>query len=169
MRGSWRLTIAVSGCLVFSTGVAKAGDWIADAKSGCKVWNPRPSPGEAISWLGACKDGFAEGKGVLDWLRGGKPYEHDQGEWRAGRQTGQGTQSWPGGSYDGQLTEGLPHGNGLLVSGEAQYNGAFLNGVPDGPGILINASGTYSGTWRGGCFNDGKRRAAFGVGLASCP
>jgi MORN repeat len=169
MIGTFIRRAGLAAGLLAGFGVAaNAGDWIADTKSGCKIWNPRPSPGETVGWAGACKDGFAEGKGVLDWIKGGKPYERDEGEWHGGRQRGQGTQSWPGGRYSGQLADGLPHGNGLLVTGEAQYSGSFLNGVPNGEGTLINPSGTYSGNWQTGCFNDGKRRTAFGVSLASC-
>jgi hypothetical protein len=161
---------ALASALICGTGgVVLAGDWIADAKTGCKLWNPHPSSGETVIWPGPCKDGFAEGKGRLDWLRAGKPYERDEGEWRAGRQTGRGTQTWPGGIYDGQLSDGLPHGHGVLTLGEARYEGAFLNGIPNGSGVLTNASGTFAGNWQGGCFNDGKRRAAIGVAVISCP
>ncbi|MGO9473123.1 MAG: hypothetical protein ACLPWS_06855 [Rhodomicrobium sp.] len=148
---------------------AHAADWIADAKTGCKVWNPQPAPGETVAWAGACKDGFADGKGTLDWLKGGRPYERDKGEWHGGRQTGEGSQTWSGGEYKGQFSDSLPHGRGVLVLGEARYDGAFLSGKPNGKGVLTNASGTFDGTWADGCFNDGKRRAAFGVSVQSCP
>ncbi len=147
---------------------AFAGDWIADAKSGCKVWNPRPAPGETVTWLGSCKDGLAEGKGVLEWHQGGGSHERDEGEWRAGRQMGEGTQTWPQGQYKGQFSDGLPHGRGVLVFGDVRYNGDFLNGKPNGKGTLTNASGTFDGAWQDGCFNDGKRRAAIGVSVQSC-
>ncbi len=164
----WRLCIA-SAFILCAPAVALAGDWIADAKTGCKVWNPQPSAGETARWSGLCKDGFADGKGALDWLRGNSQYERDEGEWRAGRQTGEGAQTWPGGRYKGQFLDSLPHGKGVLISGEARYDGAFLNGKPNGRGAMTNASGTFDGTWADGCFNDGKRRAAFGVSVQSCP
>ena len=104
-----------------------------------------------------------------DWLRGGSQYERDEGLWRAGRQTGEGAQTWPGGQYKGQFSESLPHGKGVLSSGEARYDGAFLNGKPNGKGALTNASGRFDGTWSDGCFNDGKRRATLGVSVQSCP
>jgi hypothetical protein len=167
---AWTMRAALASALLFGlTGAGFAGDWIADAKTGCKVWNPHPMAGETANWAGACKDGFVDGRGVLSWLRGGQPYERDEGEWQGGRQAGDGTQSWPGGQYKGQLLDSLPHGSGVLALGEARYDGAFLNGKPDGTGVLTNASGTFSGTWRNGCFNDGKRRAALGVPVQSCP
>jgi hypothetical protein len=164
-----RLFQAALAAVLVWPAMALAGDWIGDAKTGCKIWNPHPSPGETVNWNGACKDGFAEGKGVLHWLRGGKPYERDEGAWHGGRQSGDGTQTWPGGTYIGQLAGGLPHGNGVLTTGDARYDGAFLNGSPNGKGTLSNTSGTFSGTWQSGCLNDGKRRAAIGVPVGSCP
>ena len=41
-----------------------AGDdvsWIAD-KSGCKVANPFPQPGESVAWNGQCKNGVEIGR-----------------------------------------------------------------------------------------------------------
>ncbi len=159
------VSLLLSGAL----GVALAGDWIADPKTGCKVWNPQPSPGETVNWSGPCKNGYAEGKGVLEWLRVGKPYERDEGLWRSGRQVGEGAQSWPGGQYKGELSGAMPHGHGVLLVGGAHYDGSFLNGKPNGRGVLTDASGTFDGMWRDGCFNDGKRRAAIGVPVQSCP
>lgn len=162
--------IIVIACALLSLLVtrAAAGDW-AVAGDGCKVWNPNPAPDESANWNGACKDGFVEGVGVLEWRRGGKAYERDEGQWRLGRQIGQGSQTWPGGQFKGQLADSMPSGQGVLIVGEARYEGAFLNGKPNGHGALTNASGLFGGAWRDGCFNDGKRRAAFGVSLQSCP
>ena len=146
---------------------AIAGDW-AVAGDGCKVWNPHPTAGENIRWTGACKDGFVEGMGTLEWQRGGKTYERDEGQWRAGRQIS-GSQGWPGGQYDGQFADSLPNGRGVLIFGDARYEGLFVNGKPNGKGTLTNASGSFDGNWADGCFNDGKHRAAIGVSLQSCP
>ena len=146
---------------------AIAGDW-AVASDGCKVWNPHPTRGETIRWTGACKDGLVEGMGVLEWQRGGKSYERDEGQWRGGRQIN-GSQMWPGGQYDGQFADSLPNGRGVLIFGDARYEGMFLSGKPNGKGTMTNASGVFEGDWTDGCFNDGKHRAAIGVSLQSCP
>jgi len=50
-------------------------EWIAD-KRGCKVANPFPRAGESITWSGPCKNGFADGQGILQWFFNGK--EDDQ-------------------------------------------------------------------------------------------
>ena len=153
--------------LAVSFNGAMAGDW-AVAGDGCKVWNPHPANGETIRWTGGCKDGFVEGMGALEWQRGGKTYERDEGQWRGGRQMS-GSQVWPGGQYDGQLADGLPSGRGVLILGDARYEGLFLNGKPNGKGTLTNASGSLEGNWTDGCFNDGKHRDAIGVSVQSCP
>ena len=65
--------------LAASSNGAIAGDW-AIAGDGCKVWNPHPTLSETIRWTGPCKDGFVEGMGTLEWQRGGKNYERDEGQ-----------------------------------------------------------------------------------------
>jgi hypothetical protein len=162
------IAVAFAGCFHWVS-LAKAGDWIMDAKTGCRAWNPNPVSGETVAWSGLCKNGLAEGKGVLQWLSAGKPHERDEGEWREGRQTGEGLQNWPNGEYRGQLENGMPHGRGVLTIGAARYEGAFLNGKPNGQGILKNANGVFEGTWRDGCFGDGKRKAAIGSAVQDCP
>jgi hypothetical protein len=106
--------------------------------------------------------------GALEWQRGGKTYERDEGQWRGGRQIS-GSQVWPGGQYDGQFADSLPNGRGVLIFGDARYEGLFVNGKPNGKGTLTNPSGSFDGNWADGCFNDGKRRATIGVSLQSCP
>jgi hypothetical protein len=158
----------VCGFLSASATGAAAGDW-AVASGGCKVWNPHPVPGETARWTGSCKDGLVEGPGVLEWQRGDKTYERDEGIWRSGRQTGEGSQTWPRGQYNGQFADSLPTGSGALTLGDSRYGGSFLNGKPNGRGVLKNASGVYDGSWQDGCFNEGNRRASFGVPLDACP
>jgi hypothetical protein len=48
-----------------SKNVVAEGDWIADAKTGCKVWNPSSLPNPSITWSGGCKDGKANEKGTM--------------------------------------------------------------------------------------------------------
>jgi hypothetical protein len=171
IRGHFLIAPAAlaSALILFAPAALRAGDWIADGKSGCKIWNPNPTLGESANWTGPCKDGFAEGEGVLDWLRGGSRFERDEGSWHAGRQIGAGTQTWPQGQYKGQFAGSLPEGSGTLTLGERRYEGGFSSGKPEGNGTLTEPSGTINGTWHSGCFNDGARRAAIGATLQSCP
>jgi hypothetical protein len=66
-------------------------DWIADAKTGCKVWNPAPQQNEAIHWSGGCsKDGYAQGKGTLEWSENGRAGDRYVGEYEDGKRNGHG-------------------------------------------------------------------------------
>jgi MORN repeat protein len=126
--------------------------WAADPKTGCRVWDPHPQPRQSISWSGRCIDGFAEGRGIVQWFKDALVFEKDEGEWHEGRQTGKGVQTWPTGRYDGELRNGEPSGHGVLTLGDARYDGEFDRGRPHGVGMLKNSSGTFQGVWRDGCF-----------------
>lgn len=71
--------------------------WIADSKTGCKVWDPAPEPGEAVRWSGPCKDGYADGEGTLQWTQNGRPSDRYDGEYRHGKRNGQGTVTYRNG------------------------------------------------------------------------
>jgi hypothetical protein len=160
------LPVLLAGAIAAS---AQAGGWITDASAGCQVWNPHPQPNETIRWSGACSNGFAQGRGAAQWYRNNLPFESDEGEWRAGRQAGFGTQVWPSGRYDGELVDGEPNGRGVLILQGVRYEGEFRNGKPDGPGTLTRGNDIFRGNWTEGCFREGGRRASFGVPLSACP
>jgi hypothetical protein len=144
------------------------GSFVADPKSGCKIWNPHPEANESVIWSGACASGFAEGAGNLQWLHDGKPYEKDEGEWNAGQQSGHGTQVWSSGRYEGELVNGEPHGRGVLTLRNARYEGEFRNGKPNGVGSVIGSEGVVHGNWKDGCLVGDKRKVSFAVPLPSC-
>src|SRR5262245_8366526 len=52
--------------------------WIADQR-GCKVANTFPRPGETITWSGPCKNGYADGDGVMQWFLDGKEDDRYEG------------------------------------------------------------------------------------------
>jgi len=146
------------------------GAWFADPRTGCQVWNPSPQPGETAQWDGACVEGRAEGRGVLTWYVRERRLERDEGEWRAGRQVGMGSQQWAGGRYRGRFADSLPDGEGEMeMSSAGLYRGHFRAGRPDGLGRLESAEGVFEGIWTAGCFRDGGRRAAFATNAADCP
>lgn len=64
--------------------------WIADSKTGCKVWNPSPQAHETIHWSGGCEGGYASGKGTLEWFENGRPGDRYEGEYQAGKRNGHG-------------------------------------------------------------------------------
>ena len=125
---------ALSACLMLAAPVAHAGAWLADVKSGCQVWDPNPQLDETVIWSGACAKGRAEGSGTAQWFKAGVRIETDEGEWRDGRQTGKGIQTWPTGRYDGELSDGEPNGRGVLTLQKLRYEGEFRDGKPNGIG-----------------------------------
>ena len=145
-----------------------AGAFVADLKSGCKVWNPHPQPNEAVNWSGSCVNGLAQGPGSLQWLNNGKLYEKDQGEWNEGRQSGRGTQDWGLGGYDGELVNGEPQGRGVMTLQTARYDGEFRDGKPNGTGTLTSLDGLFKGDWSNGYLAGDRRKITFGVPSSTC-
>ncbi|MBM3620060.1 MAG: hypothetical protein FJX20_05160 [Alphaproteobacteria bacterium] len=143
------LTFLAALCVV---GAAEAqqpkSGWIADPKSGCKVWNENPIANEHISWSGPCVGGIANGNGTLQWYANNKPTDRYVGELGNGRENGQGAYYWPEG---------------------ARYEGAWKDGKAHGFGTRVNAQGkVFTGQWVNGCFDNGTDRAWVGVERADC-
>ena len=161
--------LVISASITTAAAPARAGAWVADAKSGCQVWNPNPQLEEAVTWSGSCANGRAQGRGVVQWIKGGVASETDEGEWREGYQVGKGKQTWPSGSYEGEFANSEPNGRGIFVLQNLRYDGEFRNGKPNGTGALTGPNGTLTGHWTDGCFNNGTRKTSFGVPLSACP
>jgi MORN repeat len=155
-------------CVCVAAFEAKAGEWLTDAKSGCRVWDPNPQLEESMLWSGSCAEGLAEGRGTARWIKGSAAIETDEGEWRDGRQAGKGTQDWLTGRYEGDIVDGLPNGQGVLTLQKLRYEGQFRDGKPNGTGRLIQGNESLQGTWKDGCLQDGTRRASIGIPLSSC-
>jgi len=171
---------------------AKAG-WIADSRTGCKVWNASPKPNEKITWSGDCKIGLAQGRGVLQWFLDGKHADRYEGEFRGGQANGWGTYTYTDGShYDGEWKDGKRHGRGVFsftngnrYEGEFRdgnfngrgvftfadgnrYAGEFSDNRANGSGVLVVGGSSYSGTWTNGCYRDGDRTAVIGATRKDC-
>jgi len=159
---------ALSMCLLLAAAGAHAGEWLADAKSGCQVWDPNPQLEESVAWSGSCTNGRADGPGTVQWLKGTSAIETDAGEWRDGRMAGTGVQTWSTGRYQGELADGEPNGRGVLTLQKLRYEGEFRDGKPNGIGSLTQGSETVQGTWKDGCLQGGQRKASIGVPLSAC-
>ena len=46
-----------------------AGSWLKDPITNCAVWGSDLSGDNLISWSGDCRDGKANGTGVLSWTK----------------------------------------------------------------------------------------------------
>ena len=83
----WRRCVAVLALFVSTVGIrltaqeaahpgqaAKPAEawWLKDPITNCSVWGNDLSGDNLISWSGDCRDGKANGTGVLSWINDGK-------------------------------------------------------------------------------------------------
>jgi hypothetical protein len=157
-------------------GIAKfrSGNWLQYSK-GCNIWlsNGVKSSGmpENLTWSGECLNGKANGKGIVQFSRGGIRIEVESA-YKDGFPLGAGT----GKAYkDGNLVSSSEFtlvqilGTGDVITtgktsvpGGLVYEGQFLNGKPSGNGILTFPTGEhYEGE-----FSDGMRN---GHGINTLP
>jgi hypothetical protein len=128
--------------------------FIPDQK-GCKVANPSPKPNESVQWSGECVDGYAEGKGLLQWYVDGTVSTRYEGTLQHGLLSGEGKLVMPNGaSYEGHWLAGKQEGQGVQVMPDgSRYEGQWKNGQPHGHGMFRNAAGeTTEGEWEDGSY-----------------
>ncbi len=194
-----RLALVIVAAIVASPALASSalaqpnGDWIADPKTNCKVWDPYFSPSQSITWTGDCANGLAQGRGTLQWFNNGKAGERDEGEFKDGRQQGRGVRVFSNGArYEGEFNNGKRegygvevfadggryeggwkentfdgHGVGTLANGN-RFEGEFRAGKPNGQGTYKAKAGTVSGNWVNGCLKEGDIEVAFMTSKAAC-
>jgi hypothetical protein len=140
--------------------------------SNCRILDPTPKIEKTISWTGACKDGYADGAGVLQWIIKGEPGDRYEGTLAKGMPDGPGMFSYSNhGSFKGSFTAGKRQGEGVvtypngsklvavfdqgIVIGEVDFNfvngdryhGEWRNGF-NGKGVMVYAlGGSYEGQW----------------------
>ncbi len=105
-------------------------EWIADERTGCKIWNKEPHPNESIAWSGACRNGKVQGRGGLDWLRDGKLVFHFEGTLQGGQLNGRGIETFANGDrLEGYFRDGHARGRGVysFANGD-RYDGQFRDG-----------------------------------------
>lgn len=138
-------------CLcVAATSVYAEDNWIADAKTGCKVLNSSSLPNPSITWSGGCKDGKANGKGTLTGYENGKMILIFEGVMEDGQcHRDCSLTTVDGTKYFGESKNNLRHGKGTLTYPDgAKYVGEFEKGWQHGIGTLTYPNGdTYSGGW----------------------
>ena len=136
--------------------LALAGEagWIADVKTGCKIWNLYPQPNESMQWSGDCREGLAEGRGTVQWLANGQPTGTCECEYHEGKRNGRGIEKYARGSgYDGDFLDDKRDGQGTMTfpSGST-YVGEWRHGVPDGYGVYTPLKRpVLKGRWVDGC------------------
>ena len=143
----------------------------------CQVWNYGEPELEPFTWVGACVDGKASGKGRLTFLGAVYVYEgtmsaglmHGQGTiissdgyryqggWDNGEPHGYGIESLASGErYEGEYRKGQRHGYGIYTADSGDvFEGDWRDGKPHGTGTYTNVDGSlFEGQWRDGCFGE---------------
>jgi hypothetical protein len=110
-------------------------------------------PGNSWAKGGKCLAGNCEnGQGTFEYADGMKYV----GDWRNGKEHGQGRMTLPGGSiYEGAYKDGLPNGHGVYdVSNGKRYDGEWQDGMAEGRGFESDPDGSsYEGHWHLGLPN----------------
>ncbi len=143
----------------------------------CRIGALLPLPVDhAVTWSGACKDGFADGPGTLAWNDADASARRIDGKLVRGVVTGEAKLTWAADkatrgtdqdrdSYEGTLRNGQPDGQGFFQFADgAMYEGGVAKGLPQGAGIRVEADRSrYDGNWVDGK-RDGKGNATFAMG-----
>jgi hypothetical protein len=164
--------IALSLFVALPALAQKPSEWIADARTKCRVWNQNPQPKENMTWTGACENTLAQGRGIVQWFTNGMETERYEGEYRDGKMNGHGIYTWPdgrrfegeyrdnlrngrgdfkyadGSRYDGEFRAGLWNGHGVYISLDERYEGEFQDGRRHGRGVLVYVGNRYEGEFR---------------------
>lgn len=127
-----------------------AGPWLGAPD--CRIAALEPVAAAPVSWSGACRDGHAEGRGVVEW-RGADGIRKLEAVLARGVVQGEATLRFPdGGLYIGTLTRGIPDGKGYFKDADGmQYEGEVRMGLREGlaDGLLPNGD-RYQGQWKDG-------------------
>ncbi len=153
------LTRILAACAIAMTAfTATAADddekYITD-QNGCRVVNPAPRAEETVTWTGACRDGYTDGKGVLQWYQSGVADEKYEGEMARGYAEGVGAMTHiDGGRYEGEWKASRQEGEGSYFAPDGSvYKGGWKNGKPHGYGSYRTPEGkVLRGQWVDGEF-----------------
>ena len=129
-------------------------------EASCLFTAPILKSNESVLWKGPCKDGFADGAGVLEGYQQGIILKSIVATYAVtmvrGRISGDGKLTYKNGdTYTGSFKDGRRDGKGYtnFANGD-QYEGGYTNDVPNGPGILVRRDGSeYQGDWKDGKFD----------------
>jgi hypothetical protein len=139
---------------------------VYDGEEGCKFVRIAPQgKAKLIGWKGPCKDGYADGKGVVEWeaVKGQTPRLDATME--RGEISGEATLSLGADTYVGTFTSGLPDGQGYFKWGNGnQYEGGIKAGKFHGHGtIAYNNGDVFEGEFKDG-LREGFGHTTFALG-----
>ena len=175
-----KVVVAILALILFNCVYAQTtGNWFADPKSGCRIWDDTPQPLQSIKFEGTCIKKLAHGQGKVffyqngvadqtwdaNWVNGkavGKltiTYDDNSkyyGELLNGKKNGQGSATYANGDkYDGEFRNGKFNGNGNFYKADGwRYSGGFDNNEMSGKGTLYYANGEkYVGDFKNSKLN----------------
>jgi hypothetical protein len=166
-----RLAVVAAAMVVASTAFAQSqGEWIADPKTGCKVWIGQPRPNVSVTWTGKCANGLVQGQGIVQWFEDGKPQSTSEGTYQDGKLEGRGILTWSDGTrYEGGLVSSRVSGHGVFYfASGGRFEGELRDGLPNGYGTLTHNGVSYAGNWTNGCFKQGNRTATLATTKEAC-
>ena len=133
----------------------------------CQVGKLLPAPvDQSVHWNGPCKDGYAEGTGVLEWTTKDGAPRRIEGKFVHGAVSGEAKlKAGDKFTYIGSLTNGVPDGEGYLrFANELRYEGGLKMMRREGKGVQIYPNGdVYQGEFRADRPN-GQGRLTYALG-----
>jgi hypothetical protein len=150
MKTPARLLLALSISLSLNAAAEDKPVWYGEANCRIAALEPHPA-GDFVKWSGKCKDGYAEGAGVLEWSVWGHGDRKLEASLARGEVVGEGTLVDEKGSYAGTFRDGVPHGQGYFeyANEKGSYEGGVAAGLRDGTGIFIYWDHSrYEGEWK---------------------
>ena len=162
--------IAALTALVSVSGIATAdGNYYTDRRTGCRLWTPYFHPDATVQWSGACRNGLAEGSGVLTLSHSIRNEQGDvevriEGTYSGGRLNGRALITYDANGkaprFEGTVQDGIKNGRGrFTVPGFGYFDGNYINDNWQGYGeLLLDKSCTicadpgsqYKGDWVNG-------------------
>jgi hypothetical protein len=119
-------------------------------KSDCRFALEEPRLVSKASWQGPCKDGLADGEGILVWHdKDDDEHRYEGGMLRGQRHGLAYVKNEDGDQFEGHYAAGKREGKGiLLTAGGDEYEGSWMNGMRHGQGTAKFATGgSYQGQW----------------------
>ncbi|MDM8355875.1 MORN repeat-containing protein [Pandoraea communis] len=141
------LALGMAGAFgLLGSAPAYAVGWVTVTNKDCKVWSN--DPGDTgitwtATWVGPCKNGYADGPGVEEWFKDGVFDQRLEGELSQGKRAGVGIYTWANGNrYVGPFVNDERTGKGKFywINGD-YYEGDFIAGKRTGKGVYVWANG----------------------------
>lgn len=159
------LPLLLAACLVQTAHADDAP--VRYGASDCRVGKLLPVPNDqSVHWNGPCKDGFADGAGVLEWTTKDGVVRRIEGTFAHGVVSGEAKlKAGDKFTYVGSLTDGVPNGEGYVhFASDLRYEGGIKMMRREGKGVQIYPNGdAYQGEFRADRPN-GQGRLTYALG-----